>query len=134
MAKLVLVIFCLYVLAIYVLALDQNLHWGLFPLASTRQIRVQIQQLGDASLGKDKQEALRQDLVNWNTFAIPPLLEAVEKDPPAIRDPALKVLQTIAYKYYNTDLAKYGSDPAQLRQWWRDLQASWAKPATESKP
>lgn len=134
LARGALMAFCLYVAAIYVLALDQNLHWGLFPSASDKQIAAQIQELGNASLTKEKHDLLAQDLVNWNTFAVPPLLTAIEKGPPAIRDPAVKILQTIALKHYNTNISSYGADPVKLKQWWKDLQASWAKTEAEKKP
>ncbi len=122
-----LALFFLYVAAIYVLALDQSLHWHLFPSQAERELTAKIQQLGDASLSKAQRDDVVQDIVNWNTFSVPPLLKAIESGPPAVREPAVKCLQTIAFKYYNVDIAKYGSDPVQLKAWWSGLQADWAK-------
>jgi hypothetical protein len=131
-ALLVLVVFWLYVAAMFVLALDQNLHWGLFPSAADREITAKIQQLGDPSLTKEQRDAITTDIVNWNSFSVPPLLKAVETGPAAIRDPALKILQTISLKFYNQDITKDGSDAAKLNQWWAGVQAGWAKPANDT--
>jgi len=137
LAKVGFVVFCLYVAAMYVLALDQNFHWGLFPNQAEKEISAKISQLGDTSLPAEKHDAVMKDIVNWNTFAVPALLKAIEQGSPAIREPALKCLQTLSLKFYNVDLTKFGSDPAKLNQWWRDLQAEWAKAeaaaATEKK-
>lgn len=131
--QLAVVVFCIYVTALFVLALDQNLHWGLFPSAAEKEIAGKIQQLGDTSLTQEKRDAINHDIVNWNTFAVPALLKAIESGPPATRDPALKCLQTISLKFYNVDLSKFGSDPVKLKQWWADLQAVWAKAESEKK-
>lgn len=133
LANAVLALFFLYVAAIYVLALDQNLHWNLFPSSAEREITAKIQQLGDPSLTKEQHDAVVQDIVEWNTFSVPPLLKAVASGAPAVREPALKCLQTIAFKYYNTDISKYGSDPVQLKQWWAGLQADWSKAEKEQQ-
>lgn len=132
-ARLVLIAFCLYVVAIYILALDQNLHWGLFPNTGERLITAEIRQLGNPALTKEVRETSTQDIINWNILAVPPLLKAIESGPDACREPALKILQTIALKYYNIDIGKYGSDPVKLKKWWADLQAEWAKAETEAK-
>jgi len=133
LATAVFVVFCLYVAAIYVLALDQSFHCGLFPSLAEREIAVKVQQLGDPSLTKDKREAVVQDIVNWNSFSVPVLLKAIEQGPSPVHDPALKCLQTLALKYYNEDLTKMGDDPVKLKQWWVDLQAGWAKAESEKK-
>jgi len=127
------VIVCLYVAALFVLALDQNLHWGLFPSEAEKEIAGKIQQLGDPSLTQAKRDAISQDIVNWNTFAVPALLKAVENGPASVKDPALKCLQTISFKFYNQDISKDGADPVKLKQWWADVQAGWAKAENEKK-
>ncbi len=132
LATVVLVVFWAYVAAMFVLALDQNFHWHLFPTAADKEITAKIQQLGDPALSEKDRAAVTQDIVDWNTFSVPPLLKAIESGPPALRDPALKVLQTISLKYYNQDISKDGSDPAKLNAWWVSVQAGWDKPADTS--
>jgi hypothetical protein len=133
LAKIGLAVFCLYVAALYVLALDQQFHWGLFPTKVDRQLTAQVQQLGDASLTAEKRQALEDDIVSWNTFAVPVLIKAIERDPPNVRDPAARCLQQISQKFYNMDLTPMGTDPAKLHAWWDTLQADWAKAESEQK-
>ena len=115
LATAVFVVFCLYVAALFVLAMDQNFHWGLFPNQAEKEITAKIQQLGDSSLTPEKRDAVNQDIINWNSFSVSPLISAIEKGPPAVQGPALKCLQTLALKYYNVDITKYGSDPVKLK-------------------
>ncbi len=127
------VIFCLYVAALYVLALDQQFHWGLFPSKVDQQLTAQVQQLGDGSLTAEKHQALVDDIVSWNTFAVPVLIKAIEKGPSNVRDPAAQCLQQISTKFYGADITSLGTDPAKLHAWWDKLQADWAKAESEQK-
>ena len=134
LAKLGLLLFGLYVVALYVLALDQEFRWGLFPTKLDRQLNTEIQQLGDPKLAPDQRQAVIDDLVNWNSFAVPPLIAAIEKNQPGVRDPALQCLQAIAVKFYpdQGDITSLGADPVKLKAWWAKLQEQFAK--ADDKP
>lgn len=126
-------VFCLYVASLYVLALDQQFHWGLFPTKVDRQLTAEVQQLGDTSLPADKHQAIVDDLISWNTFSVPVLIKAIESGPANVRDPAAQVLQQISTKFYGADITSLGTDPAKLQAWWDKLQADWAKAESEQK-
>jgi hypothetical protein len=128
-----LVVFCLYVAALYVLALDQQFHWGLFPTKVDKQLTAEVQQLGDSSLTADKRQALVDDIVSWNSFSVPVLIKAIESGVPNVRDPAAQCLQQISLKFYNVDVAAMGTDPVKLHAWWDKMQADWAKAESEQK-
>jgi len=128
-----LVIFCLYVASLYVLALDQQFRWGLFPTKVEKQLTTEVQQLGDTSLTPEKRQALVDDIVSWNTFSVPVLIKAIESGAPNVRDPAAQCLQQISLKFYNVDVAAMGTDPVKLHAWWDKMQADWAKAEAEQK-
>jgi len=133
LARAGLVVFCLYVASLYLLALDQQFHWGLFPTQVEKQLTAQVQQLGDPSLTADKRQALVDEIVGWNSFAVPVLIKAIETGPANVRDPAAQCLQQISLKFYGADIASLGTDPAKLHAWWDQLQAKWAKAEAEQK-
>lgn len=132
-AQVGLVIFGIYVASLYVLALDQQFHWGLFPTKVEKQLTAEIQQLGDSTLAADKRQALVDDIVSWNSFSVPVLIKAIESGPPAVRDPAAQCLQQISLKFYGADVAALGTDPVKLHAWWDKMQADWAKTESEQK-
>jgi hypothetical protein len=133
LTKVGLVVFCLYVASLYVLALDQEFHWGLFPTKVDRQLTAEVQQLGDTSLAADKRQAVEDDIISWNTFSVPVLIKAIKNGPPNVRDPAVQCLQQISQKFYGVDITPLGTDPAKLQAWWDQLQAQWAKAESEEK-
>ena len=124
-ANIVLVVFSLYVAALFVLALDQQFDWGLFPPKLTKQLTAQVEQLGDTKLSVQQRQTIADDIINWNEFSVPVLIKAIEKNQPGVREPALQCLQAIATKFYNADIRPLGSDPVKLRQWYAELQAKW---------
>lgn len=132
-AQVGLVVFCIYVASLYLLALDQQFHWGLFPTKVDRQLTAEVQQLGDPSLTADKRQAVVDDIVSWNSFSVPVLIKAIESGPPNVRDPAAQCLQQLSLKFYNVDLAPMGTDSVKLHAWWDKMQADWAKPESEQK-
>src|ERR1700679_2735025 len=71
LAPLVLAAFVLYVVLLYVLALDQHYQWGLFPTQADRELNGLVSQLGNSSLTPDKRLALMDQIVSWNSFAVP---------------------------------------------------------------
>jgi len=126
-------VFCIYVVSLYVLALDQQFHWGLFPTKVEKQLTAEVQQLGDTSLVADKHQALVDDIVSWNSFSVPVLIKAIESGSPAARDPAAQCLQQISLKFYGADVAALGTDPVKLHAWWDKMQADWAKAEAAQK-
>ena len=45
----------------------------------------------------------------------------------------MQCLQQISLKYYDKDIAIYGTDYVRLNQWWASLQAQWAKTSAEKE-
>jgi hypothetical protein len=133
LAKVGLALFCIYVASLYVLALDQQFHWGLFPTKVDRQLTAEVKQLGDSSLTAEKRQSVEDDIISWNTFSVPVLIKAIESGPPNVRDPAAQCLQQISQKFYGVDITSLGTDPAKLQAWWDKLQADWAKAESEQK-
>ncbi len=125
--------FFLYVAMLYVLALDQHYHWGLFPTKADRELSALVTQLDDPALTSDKQIALMDQIVSWNTFAVPILINAATHDSAPERDYAVECLQEISLKFYGKDIANLGVDPVKLNQWWADQQAEWARAQAEKK-
>jgi hypothetical protein len=123
LANYALALFGLYVAALFVLVLDQQFDFGLFPPALEATLNAQIRQLGDPQLSAADRQALVANIVNWNEFSVPLLLKAIEKNEPGVGEPAYECLQQIAQQFYNTDLAMYGADPVALRQWWEKTSA-----------
>jgi len=132
-ATVALVVFGLYVAALYVLALDQQFHWGLFPSKVDRQLQAQVAELGDSKLSPEKRQVVMADIVSWNAFSIPVLLQAVEHTTGTERDGAAQCLQEISKKFYNEDISSDGSDPTKLEDWWIKLQAKWSKTEAGNK-
>jgi hypothetical protein len=132
-APVALAAFFLYVAMLFVLALDQHYHWGLFPTKADRELSDLVTQLDDPRLTSDKQLALMDQIVTWNTFAVPTLINAIAHAPATERDRAAECLQEISLKFYGKDIADLGVDPVKLNQWWIDQQAEWAKTQAEKK-
>jgi hypothetical protein len=126
-----LVVFCLYLALLYLLALDQHYHWGLVPNQADREISALITQLGDASLTPGQHLAIMDQIVDWNSFAVPILINATANAPQPERDGAVQCLQEISLKYYGKDIASLGLDADKLNQWWISQQAESAKPPAD---
>ena len=119
--------FCLYVVLLGVLALDQHFHWGFFPTQADRELSALVAQLDDPTLTPEKRLALMDKIVDQNSFAVPILIHAVAHAPERERDGAVQCLQEISLKFYGKDIAQFGVDPEQLNKWWADQQAEWAR-------
>ncbi|HTB63778.1 MAG TPA: hypothetical protein VK737_09330 [Opitutales bacterium] len=126
--------FGVYLLLLFVLALDQHFQWGLFPTKADREITALINQLDDQSLAPDQRLAVMDKIVEWNSFAVPVLITTIAKAPMVERDAAVQCLQEISLKYYGKDIAPLGVDAIKLNQWWALQQAEWAKQESEKKP
>ncbi len=128
-----LVAFCVFVAALFLLAADQYWNLGFFPTKADREISALVHQLGDESLPSDQRLGIMNQVVDWNAFAVPVLLQAIQSSPARERDAAAQCLQEISLKYYNKDIASYGTDYIRLNKWWADLQVQWAKTSAEKK-
>jgi hypothetical protein len=133
LAPAVLAAFALYVVMLYVLALDQHYQWGLFPTKADRELTALVTQLGDSTLPPEKRLALMDQIVSWNSFAVPILIDATAHAPTEERDGAVQCLQEISLKFYGKDIADLGVDPAKLNRWWADQQAEWANAQSDKK-
>ncbi len=125
--------FGVYLVFLFVLALDQHFEWGLFPTKADREITALINQLDDPALAPDKRLAIMNQIVDWNTFAVPVLITTIAKAPMTERDAAAQCLQQISLKYYGKDIAPLGVDATKLNQWWNLQQAEWAKAENQKK-
>jgi len=118
---------------LFILALDQQWHWHLFPTQSDREITALVEQLGDTTLTPEQKLAVMDKIVNWNSFAVPILIKATTQTPAPESDGAVQCLQQISLKYYGNDIAQLGTDSEKLNQWWTAQQAEWARQQAAKK-
>ena len=134
LVRVVVVVFSIYVGMLYLLVLNQEFGWGLFPSKLDVRLEKEIKTLADPSTDDKTRADLTEEVINWGSFAVPHLIDAIEKNQPGVRAPASKCLIEIGKRFYDKDLTDSINDPTALRHWWQHMQEKWdeaAKNATQ---
>ncbi len=112
--KLLAVVLVLYALTLAVLAADRLLGLGIYRPKLDRMILRDIDMLADPA----NRDRAAEEIISHHEFSIPILIETLEKQDLALKEPVTRCLEAIASKYFDADNSSFGPNPQAWRRWW----------------